>query len=125
MDLARDGRGCGAAGGGNHRETRSDAYGEGWNDVKLHALIPKVNVLDISEFDRRLPGDFDAARPDVKRYTERRRSKGNAKLDIRVEGLDGLVLRMLPVIVVEIGGCQAAILGHARVGGAGIDRVLF
>ena len=59
----------------------------------------------------------------MERNAEGRGREGNAERHAGIEDLDGLVLRMLPVVIVEVGRGELGVFRYMRRGGAGISGV--
>ena len=52
------------------------------------------------------------------------RGKPRTERNAGIEDLDGLVLRMFPVVVAEVGRCRSRVFRDVRVGGAGVHCIL-
>ena len=109
---------------GNDRQGRRDGYRERRHNVELHALVAQIDVLYVAEFHRYVFGHLNVARFDVEADAKWRRRERNSELDIRVQDLNGLILRMLPVVIVKVGSGQPGSFRNAYVGGAGVDCIL-
>ena len=123
MDFALDRFGRAAAGAGITASVRRDPHRKCRHHVQLHALVAEINVLHVAELHRHFLGDFHVAGLHMEGDAERRGREGNAERHAGIEDLDGLVLRMLPVVVVEIGRGELGVLGDVRFRGAGVDGI--
>src|SRR5215469_2252527 len=127
MHLADEGFGGNGGGcrSGNHHEGGIGRNGERGHYRQLHALVTEEGVFHVPILHRYFPRDGEVAGLNVEGDAEWRGSERHTERDRAIEDLDGLIIGMLPVVVVEVGSGGLGVLGDVRVHGAGEGGFFF
>src|ERR1035438_308278 len=111
-------------GGWNDGQCRRDAQRKRGYDVQLHPFLAEVGIFHVAELHRQFLGKPGLPGVQVQRDTELGWAERKAEGYVWGEDVDGLVGRMLPIVVGEVRGCRLLVLRHMHVGGASVDGIL-